>query len=317
MSYRQPVHFDMSRQMSAASILSAGKPKKKYIIKENWYNDQDIGSGRKVQNNAEYLYDAPLTTIYPPTFKKKKKKTFNENKDDQPITYSYAKPQTPLKKKEIKKNRLNRTYKNTLNTIIEDILEEEMEKELVEMAEVQLKSEPPQKYSKKPKKKSRKFTTIHEENDDDLDIFDDVNDISTAVQHELAKINNDRRLPRSIFTNRHQPLSINSLNKPNVLEEFIFDSILEKLMHSKNNNNNKENDLQNIIDEKLAEIMISQMIDIDLAIKRTLNNYPARKYHTKQFGEIALEVCISELIEALDEDMKDLFAFEKTIIPPS
>ncbi|XP_053308090.1 uncharacterized protein LOC128470257 [Spea bombifrons] len=68
-----------------------------------------------------------------------------------------------------------------------------------------------------------------------------------------------------------------------------------------------------LLDSIMLDTLISQHLQIQHGQQSTLENHPVMVLHQKAFSKVALEVMLTELNLMLDEDMEDIFEYERDL----
>ncbi|KAG8434496.1 hypothetical protein GDO86_012757 [Hymenochirus boettgeri] len=63
----------------------------------------------------------------------------------------------------------------------------------------------------------------------------------------------------------------------------------------------------------MLDILLKQLVKIQQKQQETFENYSMRIFHQKTFSKMALEVMLAELSMMIDEDLEDIFEYEKLI----
>ncbi|XP_013404409.1 uncharacterized protein LOC106169492 [Lingula anatina] len=66
-----------------------------------------------------------------------------------------------------------------------------------------------------------------------------------------------------------------------------------------------------LLDSLMLNVLLEQFFGVSGERQRTLDNLPLRKLHEKIVTDVALDVLLTQLSQALDEDMADLDEYER------
>lgn len=63
----------------------------------------------------------------------------------------------------------------------------------------------------------------------------------------------------------------------------------------------------------MLDILLDQYLNISHSNCTTIDNVALKDYHVKAFTDVALNVILTEMSEHMDEDMADLFEYERQV----
>ncbi|XP_062894310.1 uncharacterized protein LOC134340756 [Mobula hypostoma] len=95
-----------------------------------------------------------------------------------------------------------------------------------------------------------------------------------------------------------------------LIDMFVLE-ILLKTLANKGRAFSEEVELDRLSDSSMLDILLGQYLNISQYSCAAIDNVALRDYHLKAFTDVALDVILTEMGEHMDEDMADLFQYER------
>ncbi|XP_051896002.1 uncharacterized protein LOC127583744 isoform X2 [Pristis pectinata] len=97
-----------------------------------------------------------------------------------------------------------------------------------------------------------------------------------------------------------------------LIDMFLLETLL-KTLGNEGRAFSEEIELDRLLDSSMLDILLAQYLNISQYNCVTIDNVALRDYHLKAFTDVALDVILTEMGEHMDEDMADLFQYERQI----
>ncbi|XP_078389664.1 uncharacterized protein LOC144671578 [Cetorhinus maximus] len=95
-----------------------------------------------------------------------------------------------------------------------------------------------------------------------------------------------------------------------LIDMFLLENLL-KVIGNQGRAFSEKVELDRLLDSWMLDILLGQYLNITQHNHLTVENVALRDYHTKAFTEVVLDVILTEMSEHMDEDLADLFQYER------
>ncbi|XP_078283096.1 uncharacterized protein LOC144608814 isoform X3 [Rhinoraja longicauda] len=97
-----------------------------------------------------------------------------------------------------------------------------------------------------------------------------------------------------------------------LIDTFLLEIML-KALGNEGRAFSEEVELDRMLDSSMLDILLDQYLNISHYNCTTIDNVALKDYHVKAFTDVALDVILTEMSEHMDEDMADLFEYERQV----
>lgn len=97
-----------------------------------------------------------------------------------------------------------------------------------------------------------------------------------------------------------------------LIDMFLLEIML-KALGNEGRAFSEEVELDRMLDSSMLDILLDQYLNISHSNCTTIDNVALKDYHVKAFTDVALNVILTEMSEHMDEDMADLFEYERQV----